>query len=60
MLLEDLQQYHSLDGVYLDLHGAMVTEHAEDGEGELLTRIRKVVGVALPAVVRLDLTANYT
>ena len=25
MLLEDLQQYHSLDGVYLDLHGAMVT-----------------------------------
>ena len=28
------------DGIYLDLHGAMVAEHFEDGEGELLRRIR--------------------
>ncbi|MFZ9678721.1 MAG: M81 family metallopeptidase, partial [Quisquiliibacterium sp.] len=28
------------DAVLLDLHGAMVTESLEDGEGELLTRIR--------------------
>ena len=25
-----------LDAVYLDLHGAMVTEHLDDGEGEIL------------------------
>jgi microcystin degradation protein MlrC len=29
------------DGVLLDLHGAMVTERYDDGEGELLARIRR-------------------
>src|SRR5438445_10245119 len=29
-----------IDGIYLDLHGAMVAEHHEDGGGELLRRIR--------------------
>ena len=33
-----------LDAVYLDLHGAMVTEHLDDGEGEILARVRKVIG----------------
>ena len=50
----------SLDGLYLDLHGAMVTEHLEDGEGELLERIRAVTGPDLPIVVSLDLHANVT
>jgi microcystin degradation protein MlrC len=49
-----------LDGVYLDLHGAMATEHLEDGEGELLGRVRRVVGEALPVVASLDLHANVT
>ena len=35
------------DAVYLDLHGAMVTEHLDDGEGELLARVRRVVGRSL-------------
>jgi microcystin degradation protein MlrC len=48
------------DGVYLDLHGAMVAEHVDDGEGELLERIRKVVGAAIPIVASLDLHANVT
>ena len=30
------------DGVLLDLHGAMVTQSHEDGEGELLRRIRAI------------------
>ena len=30
------------DGLMLDLHGAMVAEHVEDGEGELLRRIRAI------------------
>src|SRR4029079_15895396 len=29
-----------IDALYLDLHGAMVTDAHEDGEGELLRRIR--------------------
>jgi microcystin degradation protein MlrC len=49
-----------LDGVYLDLHGAMVSEHLEDGEGELLSRVRRAVGEALPVVASLDLHANVT
>ncbi len=48
------------DAVYLDLHGAMVTEHFDDGEGELLARIRKVVGACIPVVASLDLHANVT
>src|SRR5438270_6872739 len=30
------------DGMFLDLHGAMVTETLEDGQGELLRRIRAI------------------
>jgi len=49
-----------LDGIYLDLHGAMVTEHLDDGEGEILARVRKVIGKELPLVASLDLHANVT
>lgn len=48
------------DAVYLDLHGAMVTEHLDDGEGELLARVRRVVGDKVPVVASLDLHANMT
>ena len=48
------------DAVYLDLHGAMVTEHYQDGEGELLRRVREVVGADMPLVISLDLHANVT
>ncbi len=49
-----------VDGVYLDLHGAMVAEHLDDGEGELLARVRGVVGPNVPVVASLDLHANVT
>jgi microcystin degradation protein MlrC len=48
-----------LDGVYLCLHGAMVTESFEDAESEILRRIRAVVG-PIPIVATLDLHANVT
>src|SRR5690606_309583 len=48
------------DAVYLDLHGAMVAEHQDDGEGELIDRVRKLVGDDIPIVVSLDLHANVT
>ena len=38
----------------------MVTEHLDDGEGEILARVRKVIGKDLPLVVSLDLHANVT
>ena len=60
MILDDLARAGPVDGVYLDLHGAMVAEHLEDGEGELLARVRAVVGPAVPVVASLDLHANVT
>nr|WP_205965293.1 M81 family metallopeptidase [Paraburkholderia flava] len=48
------------DAIYLDLHGAMVTEQHDDGEGELLERVRRIVGKDMPVVVSLDLHANVT
>ncbi len=59
-ILEDLAAYGPLDGVYLDLHGAMVAEHHEDGEGELLRRIRALVGDRVPIVTSLDYHTNMT
>ena len=47
------------DAMLLDLHGAMVTEDFDDGEGELLTRIRRVAP-SLPIAVSLDMHANLT
>ncbi|MEX3958892.1 M81 family metallopeptidase [Trinickia sp. EG282A] len=49
-----------LDGLYLDLHGAMATVSHDDAEGELLARIRACTGDALPIVVSLDLHANIS
>ena len=60
MFCEDLQAADQLDAVYLDLHGAMVVEHFEDGEGELLRRVREVIGPDMPLLVSLDLHANVT
>src|ERR671916_2460193 len=47
-LIENLKGASPVDGVYLDLHGAMVVESFDDGEGELLRRVREVVGVNVP------------
>ncbi|MEM9047136.1 MAG: M81 family metallopeptidase [Pseudomonadota bacterium] len=49
-----------LDGLYLDLHGAMVSESHPDGEGALLRRLRAVLGPDLPIAVSLDLHANIS
>jgi microcystin degradation protein MlrC len=48
------------DAVFLELHGAMVTESHDDGEGELLRRVRAVVGASAPIVASLDLHANVS
>ena len=49
-----------VDAVYLDLHGAMCSVDFEDGEGELLRRVRAVVGPSVPVVISLDYHANLT
>jgi microcystin degradation protein MlrC len=47
----------NFDGIMLDLHGAMVTEAYEDGEGELLRRIR-AIDPTTPIAVAYDMHAN--
>lgn len=49
-----------LDGVYLDLHGAAMVESFPDAEGELLRRVRAIVGEAMPLTISLDPHANLT
>ncbi len=45
------------DAILLDLHGAMVTESFDDGEGELLARLRRIAPKT-PIAVALDMHAN--
>jgi microcystin degradation protein MlrC len=49
-----------IDGALLHLHGAMVAEGFEDGEGELLRRLRAKIGPDVPVIVTLDLHGNIT
>lgn len=51
---------NTFDAIYLNLHGAMVTERHDDGEGELLRRLRGVVGADMPIFCSVDLHANMT
>ena len=60
LLLAGIEAARPFDAVYLDLHGAMVTEHLEDGEGELLKRVRAAIGPQIPLVASLDLHSNTT
>ncbi len=60
VIVDGIAKARPIDAVYLDLHGAMVAEHLDDGEGELLSRVRKVIGKDVPLVASLDLHANVT
>jgi microcystin degradation protein MlrC len=59
-MISELTARGPFDGIYLDLHGAMVAEHHDDGEGEMLRRVRAVVGTKIPISVSLDLHSNTT
>jgi microcystin degradation protein MlrC len=59
-MIDSLAAAGNVDAVYLDLHGAMVAEHHDDGEGEILARVRKAIGNDIPLVASLDLHANVT
>ena len=47
------------DALFLDLHGAMVAESYDDGEGALLSGIRKIAP-DLPVAVALDFHTNMS
>jgi len=47
-----------IDGIYLDLHGAAVTEHLNAPEAALVGRVRSLIDVNIPLVASVDLHAN--
>lgn len=49
-----------IDGVLLNLHGAMATVDHADAEGLLLADLRDVIGPDVPVAITLDLHANVT
>jgi microcystin degradation protein MlrC len=55
-----LAEADGIDGALLHLHGAMVTQSYEDGEGEMLRRLRARIGPHVPVIVTLDLHGNIT
>ncbi|MBY4865140.1 M81 family metallopeptidase [Burkholderia anthina] len=58
LIISKLAASVPVDGVLLALHGAMVTEGVADAEGDLLRRVREIVGPAVPIAVTFDIHAN--
>lgn len=60
LFLQRLTEALPVDGVLLELHGAMVTETHDDAEGDVVACVREVVGPEVPVAMTLDLHANIT
>ena len=58
-IISTIKQFQ-FDGLLFGLHGAMDLDFCEDGEGELLRRIRNVVGDQMPIAITLDPHANVS
>lgn len=58
-IIATVKQHH-FDGLLLGLHGAMGLDFCEDGEGELLQRLRDLVGKEMPIAITLDPHANVS
>jgi len=59
-ILEDLTAAGPFDIVLLNLHGAMASTDCEDCEGDLLVRVRQIVGPSTAIGVELDLHCHLT
>ena len=59
-ILSDLKTALPVDGVLLDLHGAMVADGYDDCEGDLISRVRQIVGANVPIGVELDLHCHIS
>ena len=59
-IVADLRAALPVDAVQLMLHGAMVAQGYDDCEGDLIARLREVVGPAVPIGVELDLHCHFT
>lgn len=60
LAFENAARFEQFDAVCLELHGATTSRSIDDTEGELLKRLRQIVGPNLPISVALDLHAYVT
>ncbi len=59
-ILADLRRAMPVDIVALALHGAMVAAGYDDCEGDILARVREIVGANVPIGAELDLHCHIT
>ena len=59
-VLDALRDAGPLDGLFLTLHGAMVSEAYPDADGELCARVRALLGPDLPVMTTPDIHANVS
>lgn len=59
-LLDGLRAALPIDMVLLMMHGSMMAQGCDDCEGDVLERVRAIVGPTLPVGVLLDLHCNVT
>lgn len=58
--LDSLKKHLPYDGLYFDIHGAMSVVGLDDPEGDLITRIREVVGTKTLISTSMDLHGNVS
>ena len=59
-MLTGLRGLLPLDGVYLDMHGAMNVQGMDDAEGDLISAVRELVGQDCPIAASYDLHGNVS
>jgi len=59
-MLIRMEQIDKIDGVLLDLHGAMVAENIDDADGYILAAVRELVGPDTPIIAQLDMHSNMS
>jgi microcystin degradation protein MlrC len=59
-IVEGIRAALPIDGVLLELHGAMALSDHDDAEGLLLADVRSLVGPDVPIVAPLDLHTNLS
>ncbi|HJN09428.1 MAG: M81 family metallopeptidase [Pirellulaceae bacterium] len=59
-LAEAERESGPVDGALLDLHGAMVIDGIDDGDGDVIEAFRDYLGPDRPIVVTQDLHGNHT
>lgn len=59
-MLEAIRSAGHLDGLFLYIHGAMVSQEYPDGDGEICARVRQLLGPDIPIMTTPDIHGNIS